>query len=153
MPVLGQSDLDGSPIDTIVIWTGLLASVPDGWQQCDGTNGTPDLRDRFIKEVPDAGTNPGITGGTTDETLTLSQIQAHAHVSTSTSSTHRHGVELSSGTSGSSLIYKGGSLGLPETVPDASFVKTADPIQFQGGDQSHTNMPAFFEVLFIQRLT
>lgn len=33
----------------IVEWSGTEIEVPTGWQLCDGTNGTPDLRDRFIK--------------------------------------------------------------------------------------------------------
>lgn len=32
----------------IVMWSGPLASIPDGWQICDGTNSTPDLRNRFV---------------------------------------------------------------------------------------------------------
>jgi len=31
-----------------VVWSGTAATVPQGWALCDGTNGTPDLRDRFI---------------------------------------------------------------------------------------------------------
>lgn len=33
----------------ILMWSGLLSDVPDGWSICDGTNGTPDLRDKFIR--------------------------------------------------------------------------------------------------------
>lgn len=32
----------------IVLWSKAIASIPAGWQLCDGTNGTPDLRDRFV---------------------------------------------------------------------------------------------------------
>ncbi|GAH94439.1 unnamed protein product, partial [marine sediment metagenome] len=32
----------------ILIWSGSVASIPGGWQICDGTNGTPDLRNKFI---------------------------------------------------------------------------------------------------------
>lgn len=32
----------------IVAWYGLLTDIPDGWAVCNGANGTPDLRDRFI---------------------------------------------------------------------------------------------------------
>lgn len=32
----------------IVIWAGLSSNVPAGWNMCDGTSGTPDLRDQFI---------------------------------------------------------------------------------------------------------
>lgn len=30
------------------MWSGSIASIPAGWVLCDGTLGTPDLRDRFI---------------------------------------------------------------------------------------------------------
>ncbi len=33
---------------TIVIWSGTIANIPTGWQLCDGTNGSPDLRDKFV---------------------------------------------------------------------------------------------------------
>ena len=33
---------------TILIWSGALSSIPTGWTLCDGTNGTPDLTDRFV---------------------------------------------------------------------------------------------------------
>ncbi|MCK5601717.1 tail fiber protein, partial [Candidatus Pacearchaeota archaeon] len=32
----------------IVMWSGINTNVPDGWAICDGTNGTPDLRNRFV---------------------------------------------------------------------------------------------------------
>jgi hypothetical protein len=35
----------------IVGWSGKPADVPAGWALCDGANGTPDLRDRFIVAV------------------------------------------------------------------------------------------------------
>jgi hypothetical protein len=37
------------PSGAIVMWSGTVASIPQGWLLCDGQNGTPDLRDRFIK--------------------------------------------------------------------------------------------------------
>lgn len=50
---------DGSPINAltldsivpngaILMWSGEETNIPDGWALCDGTNGTPDLRGRFI---------------------------------------------------------------------------------------------------------
>ncbi len=32
----------------IVMWSGLIRDIPSGWGLCDGTLGTPDLRDRFV---------------------------------------------------------------------------------------------------------
>jgi len=48
----------------ILLWSGAIVDIPDGWALCDGTQGTPDLTDKFIMG---AGTlkNPGDTGGTT----------------------------------------------------------------------------------------
>ena len=44
----------GETIDkyTIVMWYGTLASIPAGWQICDGTGGTPDLRNYFVRGAP-----------------------------------------------------------------------------------------------------
>jgi hypothetical protein len=36
------------PRGLVVLWSGRIAQVPAGWALCDGRNGTPDLRDRFV---------------------------------------------------------------------------------------------------------
>jgi hypothetical protein len=36
------------PPGVIVMWSGSFASIPAGWKLCDGSSGTPDLRNRFI---------------------------------------------------------------------------------------------------------
>lgn len=53
------------PIGGILMWSGSILTIPIGYQLCDGTNGTPDLRDRFIVG---AGLSyaVGATGGTTN---------------------------------------------------------------------------------------
>ena len=53
------------PSGCILLWSGSTGSVPSGWLLCDGTNGTPDLRDRFIIG---AGNNYAVnaTGGSAD---------------------------------------------------------------------------------------
>jgi hypothetical protein len=40
------------------MYNGLLNNIPVGWVICDGTNGTPDLRGRFIRMI-DAGESCG----------------------------------------------------------------------------------------------
>lgn len=52
----------GIPQGTIVMWSGLIAAIPAGWKLCDGTSGTPDLRDRFVRGSA-AGIDPGVVGG------------------------------------------------------------------------------------------
>lgn len=68
---------DGSlPSGLIVMWSGLLANIPSGWVLCDGQNGAPDLRDKFVVCV-DTAEEPGGTGGS--ETLTHSGCAVQAH--------------------------------------------------------------------------
>ena len=37
------------PMGTILPYVGELADIPKGWYLCDGSNGTPDLRNRFLE--------------------------------------------------------------------------------------------------------
>ncbi len=55
----------GIPIGGIIMWSGSVANIPSGWKLCDGNNGTPNLRDRFIVG---AGTTytAGTQGGSTN---------------------------------------------------------------------------------------
>ena len=58
---------------TIFMWSGSLASLASqapGWILCNGTNGTPDLRDRFVYGVSN-GENPGATGGSPSASVGL----------------------------------------------------------------------------------
>ncbi len=71
----------GMPRGAIVMWAGTLFEIPDGWALCDGTYGTPDLRDRFILSIGD-GEYPGGTGGTHTYTLNESQLPSHGHTFT-----------------------------------------------------------------------
>lgn len=36
------------PAGIITLWYGALGAIPAGWLLCNGANGTPDLRDRFV---------------------------------------------------------------------------------------------------------
>lgn len=52
------------PSGTILLWSGSIATIPAGFVLCDGNNGTPDLRDRFLYGAGGARA-PGYTGGST----------------------------------------------------------------------------------------
>lgn len=75
------------PYGVIVMWSGSIATVPDGWALCDGTNETPDLRDRFIVAAGNTyapGDNLADSTHTHDITvaatvLTIAQIPSHTH--------------------------------------------------------------------------
>ena len=49
--VVELSANDNAPVGVIVMFNGLIANIPSGWVICDGTNGTPDLRGRFIRMI------------------------------------------------------------------------------------------------------
>jgi hypothetical protein len=67
---------------SIVLWSGSLASLPGGYQLCDGSNGTPDMRDRFAVQ---AGTSyvVGAAGGAASASIAShsnhAATQADAH--------------------------------------------------------------------------
>lgn len=57
---------DAFPSGGIIMWSGAISAIPTGWVLCDGTNGTPNLTDRFVihADADSGGTrNVGDTGG------------------------------------------------------------------------------------------
>ena len=55
------------PSGVIVMWSGSIASIPTGWALCNGSSGTPDLRNRFVVGAGDT-YGVGATGGATSAT-------------------------------------------------------------------------------------
>lgn len=66
---------DAMPVGSIIMFNGKAEEIPSGWAICDGTNGTPNLIDRFIL----ASTYAGGTGGNSQITLSVSQLPPHRH--------------------------------------------------------------------------
>jgi hypothetical protein len=72
------------PKNSIVNWSGTIANIPSGYVLCDGTNGTPDLRNYFVKGASTSG-ELGNTGGSLQHDHTAS---SHNH----TQNPHTHTV-------------------------------------------------------------
>ena len=72
------------PSGAIIMWSGSIGSIPAGWNLCDGTNSTPDLRDRFVIA---AGSTyaVGATGGSADAI-----VVTHTHTASVTDPGHTH---------------------------------------------------------------
>ena len=66
------------PQGTILSWFGQLVNIPSGFAVCDGKNGTPDLRNRFIVGAGDAYKLSDI-GGEDAVKLEPSQTSSHYH--------------------------------------------------------------------------
>lgn len=132
---------DGIPPGGIIMWSG--STVPDGWALCDGTNGTPDLRNAFPLG---AGTRAiGARGGEENVTLTVAQMPKHSHIEQFYSEIGRqyitHGVTTNLGTS------NGGTW-------DINVQKVGNEIStyITGGSEAHNNMPPYYVLAFIMKL-
>jgi microcystin-dependent protein len=78
------------PVGGIIMWSGSIISIPSGWALCNGSNGTPNLQDRFIVGAG-SGYSVGATGGADSVTLTVNEMPAHSHTgSTSGAGSHSH---------------------------------------------------------------
>ncbi len=69
------------PVQGVTIWDDLAGNIPEGFAICNGTNGTPDLRNRFVYGAS-VDSDVGNTGGTTTHSHTNSAPGAggsHAH--------------------------------------------------------------------------
>lgn len=79
-------------VGMIILWNAAIVDVPAGWQICDGTNGTPDLRDAFVvgagssytldQSVTLTETTSSVSAGTptiNPVILSLGNLPAHAH--------------------------------------------------------------------------
>ena len=62
----------------ILLWYGDTSNIPGGWVLCNGQNGTPDLRDRFVIGAGN-NFNPGDTGGSNSVTLSEANLPSHRH--------------------------------------------------------------------------
>lgn len=64
------------PRGSIVMWSNTAGgTVPVGWALCDGTNGTPNLTNKFIRSEAAEGAG----GGVDSFTLAESNIPQHSH--------------------------------------------------------------------------
>ena len=75
----GPTGSVGIPSGGIIMWSGSLVEIPLTWLLCNGTQGTPDLRDRFVmgagfKDIGETG--GGTSGGTA---LQITQLPSHDH--------------------------------------------------------------------------
>jgi hypothetical protein len=69
------------PIGSVIMWYGSAGTVPLGWHICDGTNGTPDLRNKFVMG---AGIQAvmGEEGGSNTADITTNTAGSHRHLAT-----------------------------------------------------------------------
>jgi microcystin-dependent protein len=166
------------PPGGIIMWSGAINDIPVGWALCDGSNGTPDLRDRFI--VGAGGSyDVGNTGGASSVTLDISQIPSHSHSgSASSAGSHTHDTSPyvnyssyryflgsnSTSTALFNLATSGAREGYGYYEPDSLMGDLridmessgshshSVSIESAGGGQSHENRPPYYALAYIMKL-
>ena len=135
----------------IILWYGDTSNVPTGFVLCDGSNSTPDLRDRF---VIGAGNNfsAGSTGGNNSLTLTEANLPSHRHFVVSndlggqnrTNSNVSANNQVRKGTGASNLFegYNLASTGSDAASGRSSAVGSGTPID---------NKPAYHALCYIMK--
>lgn len=153
------------PSGTIVTWSGSKDNLPDGWVLCDGKNGTPDLKNRFVVGAGD-NYSVGDTGGQKQVTLIIDQMPKHNHgEKVSPDGSHNHYTEGAgaNGLSNRKRHYSGSSnvdiywhpdenkkdwRGTVDTNNSGSHHHT---ITNDGSGNSHENRPPYYALCYIMK--
>lgn len=143
-------------IDEIRMYAGAFSDIPFGWHLANGTNGTVDLRDRFIvgfnPDNPDYNTI-GSVGGETEVTLTVEQMPKHGHAaSTDSGGGHTHSVETAERDGGYGKFTGGSGTSEPAELRTNSAGDHTHRVTVSttGGGLPHENRPPYFTLAFIQ---
>ena len=142
----------------IMLWSGSSATIPSGWLLCDGSNSTPDLRNRFVVGATSTYA-VGATGGSADA-ITV----AHTHTGTTTTASltgslgqqgDRAGIATASGIfSGSGTTSYAGNTqagALPAIITlDASHNHTFTT-DSTGSSGTNANLPPYYALCYIMK--
>ena len=145
------------PSGGIILWSGSVASVPSGWFLCNGSNGTPDLRNRFVVGAGDTYA-VGATGGADSVTLDASQMPAHTHTfsgSTNTTGAHTHTVPNGNSGGASTVILNGNARSNDTNTSTSSAGDHSHTFSgttaSTGGGTSHENRPPYYALAYIMK--
>ena len=168
------------PHGVIVMWSGDDNEIPAGWALCNGSNGTPDLRDRFVVGAGSGSQyQSGNTGGADSVTLTTNQMPSHNHSGRVTGGQHGHVIPTNSSSGGlgwghqriirasvngvtGSAVATGYAYTLENPIYTLSPFAPQPPsggrghhthtIEQSGGDDSHENRPPYYALCYIMKL-
>lgn len=148
------------PSGAIILWSGAANAIPSGFVLCDGTNSTPDLRDRF---VVGAGSTyaVGDTGGAASVSLTEANLPAHSHTATVTDPGHTHTTSgrLVDSFDGGSDDYVMADLTTTGSTDDTQETSTTNSattgisvaLSSTGSGSAHENRPPYYALCYIMK--
>ena len=140
------------PVGTILAWYNRSDNVPEGWAICNGSNGTPDLRDRFLMGTASQG-SVGSQGG--ENKVAVRTSGGHA-ITSAQMPRHSHGVGLN-GTDSTTCTH--GVQRFANFFNDSFGIGGKKQTDNTGESQAHNhsipghdNRPAYCMVVFIMKV-
>jgi len=155
--VTAPSTISGNgtiPVGGIIMWSGTIVNIPTGWALCDGSNNTPDLRNKFVIGAHSGGGTgitstagpgfsittgalsanytPGNTGGKTAHQLTIDELASHSHTV-------------------SNICTFPGSISDPGGGGNSHENTSSRGTSSVGGSKFHENRPPYYALAFIMR--
>lgn len=135
--------LNGVPIGTILIWGGAIVDIPIGYLLCDGSGGTPDLRNRFVLGAGDTYAVNAI-GGSADAI-----VVQHTHAVTDAGHAHPNTLQTV-GVAGAPL-ESGNDYALVNN--DGGLAVTGITIANAGVSGINANLPPYYALAYIKRVS
>jgi hypothetical protein len=162
------------PSGIIMMWSGSSVTIPYGWYLCDGNNGTPNLKDRFVVGAGNTYA-VGAIGGSADATLV-----SHSHTASSTTSTsisdpgHKHWISgaprddgngSGAGSNGQMYglwadagsysaddpNYGYGRYNLSATTGISASSSTSTTVNATGNSATNANLPPYYALCYIMK--
>ena len=146
--IIGATPPAATPIPSggIFLWSGSIGSIPAGYVLCNGSNGTPDLRNRF---VVGAGSTYAVDaiGGSAD-----SVVVTHTHAATVTDPGHLHtytrgGTDTVSG--GGITIQTNSALPTQNTSTAVTGISVSNANAGVSG--TNANLPPYYALCYIMK--
>jgi len=139
------------PINGVVMTSKAPSYFPSGFVVCNGQNGTPDIRDRFVYGAKDDDM-VGVSGGYKDHKHVNGSVGAgggHGHTKTGTTNVVTSSYYLNDITAGTGINAPG-----EEHVHDYSFTTTDEPdhIHTLGDTELADSLPSYVKLYYIMRL-
>jgi len=142
------------PSGGIIMWSGSIATIPTGWLLCNGSSGTPDLRNKFIiGAYVDSGgiANTTITGSNTQTGGSKDAITV-SHTHTATDSGHNHEFDYIAYTwtvsPGGSVVVANRSGAGPGTTTTG---KANISVSTTGSSGTDANLVPYYALAFIMK--
>lgn len=152
-----QSAIGTALSGVIVMWSGSIATIPSGWVLCNGSNGTPDLRNRFVVGAHSDSVGVANTTITGSNTLTGGSkdaiVVSHTHTASVSDPGHKHNVNTWQGGTGSGVANAGEDSGPFSETQDiqTAFTGISVSISTTGSSGTNANLPPYYALAFIMK--